>query len=454
MPAEAPAVRADHLGKCYQMYRRPQDRLRQMIMPRLHRALGREPRAYFKPFWALRNVSFRIAPGEAVGIVGRNGSGKSTLLQLICGILTPTTGGCSARGSVAALLELGTGFNPQFTGLENILLYGGILGMPDHRVRALLPEILRFADIGEFIHRPVKTYSSGMLVRLAFAVSVSREPDILVVDEALAVGDEAFRRKCFSRIERLREKGTTLLFVSHAAGLVVSLCDRAFMLENGRLVADGRPKDVTDFYEKRLFSAAAAPPPKNRGDKAPAPKKGPADGTTDPPRPGRAYFADQLVSKSRFDYEGQGVRIEDPHIETPEGQRVNMLVMRDRYHYCYHVRFTRPAWQVQCGMLIRTVAGLALGGAAYPSALKTMATVPGGARFAVTIAFRCLLAPGSYFINAGVRGMPDPQADPLYLHRIIDAVMFKVMPDEDRAATGMVDLDVRPSSVRLSPVEG
>jgi lipopolysaccharide transport system ATP-binding protein len=433
------------------MYRRPQDRLLQMVMPRFHRLVFRKPREYFTPFWALRDVSFRIAPGEAVGIVGRNGSGKSTLLQLVCGILTPTTGGCGTRGSVAALLELGTGFNPQFTGLENVLLYGGILGVPDHRMKALLPEILRFADIGEFIHRPVKTYSSGMLVRLAFAVSVSREPDILVVDEALAVGDEAFRRKCFARIERLRENGTTLLFVSHAAAIVVSLCDRAFMLENGRLAADGRPKDVTDFYEKRLFSASGAPPAKEGPEKAAAPAKRTAGGAAAPPEPGRAFFAEALVSKSRFDYEGQGVRIEDPHIETPAGETVNMLVMRERYHYRYRVRFTRPAWQVQCGMLVRTVAGLALGGAAYPSAVKAMETVPEGTEFAVSIAFRCLLAPGSYFINAGVRGMPDPRTDPLYLHRIIDAVMFKVMPDEDRAATGMVDLDVRPSAVRVSP---
>lgn len=237
-------IRVEGLGKCYHVYQRPQDRLFQMF-------LGRR-KTLFKEFWAVRDVSFEIGRGEAVGIVGRNGSGKSTLLQMICGTLPPTTGFVSVSGRVAALLELGSGFNPEFTGRENVYLNGAILGLSEAEIRERFDEIELFAGIGDFIDQPVKTYSSGMLVRLAFAVQVCVEPDVLVVDEALAVGDALFQKRCFERMERLRVNGTTLLFVSHDQESIRTLTDRAIFLHNGGVRYVGSSAQTLLEYRRLL----------------------------------------------------------------------------------------------------------------------------------------------------------------------------------------------------------
>src|SRR6185437_5576895 len=216
----------------------------------------RPARAYFNEFWALRDVNFDVKRGETVGIVGRNGSGKSTLLQMICGTLTPTQGSVSIRGRVAALLELGAGFNPEFTGKENVRLSGLLYGLSDEELRERYQAILDFAEIGEFIDQPVKSYSSGMYVRLAFAVAINVSPEILVVDEALSVGDEGFQRKCFARIDAIRDSGATVLFVSHSASTIVDLCDRAILLDRGELLAQGTPRHVVSRYQKLLYAPA------------------------------------------------------------------------------------------------------------------------------------------------------------------------------------------------------
>lgn len=258
--AEADAViEVRGVGKCYQIYERPQDRLKQM--------LWRGRRRYYREFWALRDISFTIGSGETVGVIGRNGSGKSTLLKLLCGTLTPTTGTLAVRGRVAALLELGTGFNPEFTGRENVYLNAAILGLDDVEIEHYLPEILAFADIGEFIDQPVKTYSSGMAVRLAFAVAAHVRADILVIDEALAVGDVFFVQKCMRFLRKFQEHGT-LFFVSHDTGAVVNLCDRVLWLEHGQLREAGPAKEVCEHYLAMLREAPGAagadPQPKER----------------------------------------------------------------------------------------------------------------------------------------------------------------------------------------------
>ena len=188
--------------------------------------------------------------GETLGIIGRNGSGKSTLLQIICGILLATSGRVEVNGKVSALLELGAGFNPEYTGRQNVYIKGSILGLTTKAIEARFDDIMAFADIGDFINQPVKTYSSGMAVRLAFAVAISVDPDILIVDEALAVGDAAFQRKCFARIKHIQESGSTILFVSHGAGTVIELCSRALLLEKGELIASGSPKQVISHYHR------------------------------------------------------------------------------------------------------------------------------------------------------------------------------------------------------------
>lgn len=234
------AIRVENLSKCYQIYEHPRDRLLQM--------LARSRKQYFREFWALRDVSFEVRKGETVGIIGRNGSGKSTLLQMVCGTLSPSSGAVRTNGRVSALLELGSGFNPEFTGRENIYMNGSVLGLTEADIAARYEEIVTFAEIGDFIDQPVKTYSSGMVVRLAFAVSVYVDPDILVVDEALAVGDAAFQYKCLDRLKQMSQSGVTLLFVSHDIGMVQNFCDRAIYLHNGEIKAQGASDNLAELY--------------------------------------------------------------------------------------------------------------------------------------------------------------------------------------------------------------
>jgi len=234
------AIHIHDVSKCYPIYQRPSDRLKEML------TLNR--RSYHRDFWALRDITLEIEKGTSFGLVGENGSGKSTLLQLIAGILQPTQGHLEIAGRVSALLELGSGFNPEFTGRENVFLSGTILGLSRSQIERLYPEIESFAEIGEFIHQPVKTYSSGMMVRLAFAVAISVDPDILLVDEALAVGDIYFRQRCMRKIHELQRRGVTIVFVSHSAVDIKSLAQRVAWLDHGRLVDCGEPDRVVARY--------------------------------------------------------------------------------------------------------------------------------------------------------------------------------------------------------------
>lgn len=242
------AIKIENLCKCYHIYNQPRDRLKQFILPRLQCISGPAPKQYFREFWALRDVSFEVKKGETVGIVGRNGSGKSTLLQLICGTLHPTSGRIQTNGRIAALLELGSGFNPEFTGRENVHLSGTVLGLSEDEINARFDDIVAFADIGEFIEQPVKTYSSGMFVRLAFSVNIMSQPEIMVVDEALSVGDMAFQAKCMTALRRIQDGGATVLFVSHDIGSINSLCSRAAYLESGQLKSFGKAAAITADY--------------------------------------------------------------------------------------------------------------------------------------------------------------------------------------------------------------
>ncbi|MEO8481491.1 MAG: ABC transporter ATP-binding protein [Acidobacteriota bacterium] len=255
------AIAVEHLSKFYQMYDRPQDRLKQAIIPRFQRLLGRPPTQYAREFWALRDVTFQVARGESLGIIGRNGSGKSTLLQMLCGTLTPAGGTVQVDGRIAALLELGSGFNPEFTGRENVYLNGSVLGLSREAIDEKYDAITRFADIGEFINQPVKTYSSGMVVRLAFAVSVSVDPDVLVVDEALAVGDMAFQQQCLQRLKDLREAGTTIVLVTHDIMLTRNYCNRVVYLDHGIVKAIGDAETVGEMYIKDTMTAPAMAAP-------------------------------------------------------------------------------------------------------------------------------------------------------------------------------------------------
>lgn len=241
------AIKVENLSKCYQIYSQPHDRLKQSIYPRLQRIIGQQPKQYFREFWALKDISFEIKKGETVGIIGRNGSGKSTLLQMICGTLNPTSGSIQTIGRIAALLELGSGFNPEFTGRENVYMNAAVLGLSREETAVRFDDIIAFADIGDFIDQPVKTYSSGMLVRLAFAVIAHVNADILVIDEALAVGDAVFTQKCMRFLRHFMKDGT-VLFVSHDVGSVTNLCQKAIWLDHGTIRQKDIATEVTKSY--------------------------------------------------------------------------------------------------------------------------------------------------------------------------------------------------------------
>jgi ABC-type polysaccharide/polyol phosphate transport system ATPase subunit len=246
------AIRVENVSKSYQIYDKPQDRLKQSIYPRLQRLSGIAPKQYHREFWALKNISFEIKEGETFGILGRNGAGKSTLLQIICGTLAPTAGAIETNGRIAALLELGAGFNPEFTGKENVYLNGQLLGMTKEEIDERYEEIVAFSGIGDFVNQPVKKYSSGMYARLAFSIAVQSNPRVLIVDEALSVGDMAFQEKSFSRMKEIRSLGTSILFVTHSIPLVRNFCDRAIWLDRGEIRTIGERLEVCKEYQQAI----------------------------------------------------------------------------------------------------------------------------------------------------------------------------------------------------------
>lgn len=436
------AIKVENLSKCYQIYEQPRDRLKQFCLPRLRHALGGAPRNYYREFWALKNVNFEIKKGETVGVIGRNGSGKSTLLQMICGTLNPSVGSVRTSGRIAALLELGSGFNPEFSGRENVYMNAALLGLSEAETDARFSAIAAFADIGDFIDQPVKTYSSGMVVRLAFSVAINVDPEILIVDEALSVGDELFQRKCFSRIEAIRSTGATILFVSHSGAQIVELCDRAILLDAGEMLASGSPKQIVGRYQKLLY----APAEKREGirEKTRHMNETPRDADVVRPESDtvgvRESYDPHLLPTSTIAYEPNGACIEAPVVLTLTGERVNNLIRGRVYRYSYSVRFTAPANHVRFGMLIKTISGVELGGAASAASPRHgLPFISTGSAYDVEFRFRCALTSGVYFLNAGVMS-----GDDVFLHRLIDVAMFRVLPDAGSCATGVIDFDCCP----------
>ncbi|HBE16934.1 MAG TPA: ABC transporter ATP-binding protein [Cyanobacteria bacterium UBA11149] len=441
------AVSLKNVSKCFKRYPHPADRLKELLFPGKSRA---------EEFWALRDINLEVIKGQTLGIVGRNGSGKSTLLQIIVGTLTATTGEVQVNGRVSALLELGSGFNPEFTGRQNVFFNGRILGLPEEEIEAKFDEIAAFADIGDFIEQPVKTYSSGMFVRLAFAVAISVNPDILVVDEALAVGDEAFQRKCFARIQGIQERGGTILFVSHAASSVVELCDRAILIDYGELLLSGSPKLVVSKYQKLIY----APPDKIeelrheiRDFNSQKLSIYSQSGVTKRQigtkliakllQKGHDLYDPGLVPKTTISYIAQGAKIENPCITNKEGKVINILSRGKDYIYSYEVKFTETAYKVQFGMLIKTVSGFELGGGISHPTGDGVSCIESGTVVKVEFKFSCRILPGVYFVNAGVLGIVN--GSQTYMDRLIDAAMFRVQTEEDLLVNTIVDFNIEPS---------
>jgi lipopolysaccharide transport system ATP-binding protein len=449
------AIRVENLSKCYEIYEAPGDRLKQFLVPRLRRVIRQTRRQYFREFWALKNVSLEISKGETVGIVGCNGSGKSTLLQIICGILTPTSGTIETRGRIAALLELGSGFNPEFTGRENVYMSATVLGLSKMEIDDKFDDIAAFADLGQFIEQPVKTYSTGMYVRLAFAVAINLDPEILIIDEALSVGDELFQRKCYSKIEAIKNRGATILFVSHSGSAIVDLCNRAILMDAGEKLAVGTPKHIVGLYHKMLFAPSdkrsvirnqiqgmqatstndSTPGSKQRD----APDKGKQ--VNDDPQ---EYYDPYLKPESTIEYESRGAYIEEPRILTLSGKRVNNLLSGQLYRYTYTVNFESTATNVRFGMLIKTISGVELGGAISARNLShSIQLIKNGSSVQVEFQFRCNLNPGIYFLNSGVIALHDNAE--IHLHRLLDIEMFRVLPNTETIGLGNVDFECSPN---------
>lgn len=450
MVPEDVAIQVQNLTKIYKLYESPRDRLKESVNP-----FGRK---YHREFHALRNLNLQIKKGETVGIVGRNGSGKSTLLKIITGVITPTCGTATVGGKISALLELGGGFNPALTGIENVYYNGTLLGFSRAEMDAKLDDILSFADIGAFIHQPVQTYSSGMFVRLAFAVAINVDPDILIVDEALAVGDEAFQRKCFAKIQSFQEQGRTILFVSHTASMVIGLCNRAFLIDSGELLLSGAPKHVMAKYQKLIFA------PENKiaelrkeylsleqehgGDLLiggpPAPENQPTPKNQVVNQP---MYDSNLQPKSTESYELRGAVIHSPMITTMEGIPANVLLSGDMYYYTYKVRFEKSADKITFGMMIKTISGFELGGLVSNVHANAIPNIEAGKTVCVKFPFRCTLLPGTYFMNAGVLGIID--GEERYLHRLMDAAMFRVQPLNEKLRTGLIDFSLDKARVEI-----
>jgi lipopolysaccharide transport system ATP-binding protein len=441
MSSDAVAIRVQNLSKCYEIYTAPRDRLKQFVLPPLRRLAGRPSKQYFREFWALKDVSFEIKKGETVGIIGRNGSGKSTLLQMICGTLNPTSGSIQTNGRIAALLELGSGFNPEFTGRENVYMNAAVLGLSKDEIDSRFDDIAAFADIGEFIEQPVKTYSSGMVVRLAFAVQAVIDPDIFVVDEALAVGDEKFQRKCFARLENLKSRGSSILFVSHSPASIIELCDKTLLLDHGtRLMYSPAPETIRAY--QKLIYAPVEEEQRLVQEYRTADQLG---GSIENVSQGEITVVSSVDSTDAFDpglvpetttiYPVQGAEIDSIQILDTKGHAVNVLQPGGSYQFVVSGRFLTTFAGVFFGIHIRSISGVVITGQRYPEEGRYVDYGDAGKSFKISFGFRMDLLPGVYFVGGGIWSSQEPNC----AHRILDAIMFRVTTKEKQKSFGYVD---------------
>lgn len=421
------SIKVENLSKCYQIYDQPRDRLKQFVLPRLKRLVGLPPKQYYREFWALKDVSFEVKKGETVGVIGRNGSGKSTLLQMICGTLNPTSGSVTTHGRIAALLELGSGFNPEFTGRENVYMNASVLGLTKVEIDARFDEIAAFADIGEFIEQPVKIYSSGMMVRLAFAVQAQVEPNIMIVDEALAVGDAKFQAKCFERLKKLKESGTSILLVTHSTEQIVTHCSRAVLLDHGNIVELGDPNRTVNCYLDLLFGKPPKPPePQKSSDTSTflnhhfstrVNLEADVFGTRPGYNPHEYRWGDGTAKIIDFYMVADG---EDYPTAISTGKKIVLEVV---------VKFLETLRRPIFGITIKTKEGVTVYGTNSEKldfdGFKSKGVL--GEGVVLQVSFICRLAPGDYFISLGVA---TSQGEEIIPHdRRYDSIHFQVRPE-------------------------
>lgn len=402
------AIKVDNLSKVYKLYNAPIDRLKESLHPL--------KKSYHKEFYALNDVSFEIKKGETVGIIGKNGSGKSTLLKIITGVLNPTHGKVTVNGRVAALLELGAGFNPEYTGMENIYFQGNLMGYSREEMELKVDNIIKFADIGDFIDQPVKNYSSGMFARLAFAVSINVEPDILIVDEALSVGDMAFQSKCFNKFKEFREKGVTILFVTHSVDTVIKYCQSAVLLNNGIVIENGPSKETVETFRKLMVNMSI-----DNVQKQALQNQQIQENKT------KSYeFKKQLPLNSHVnDYGTKEVEIIDFAIFDQDGNVTNQLYRGEEYVVQmtgrFNVEVTDPIFAYQ----FRTVESVSATGTNTMLLEKSFGTVAQWQVITVKFNQQMILAPGNYWLAFGITKF-DENGDLRVFHRLFDVVPVSV----------------------------
>lgn len=460
-------IRLKSISKKFKLYSNRQDRLKEALHPMR--------KQYYREFWALRHIDLEIRRGEIVGIVGKNGSGKSTLLKIVSRILTPTSGTVDVKGKIVPLIELGAGFNPEFTGLENIYFYCALLGYTRPEIDQFLDEIIEFSELGHFIDQPIKTYSSGMAARLAFSVSIIVDPDILILDEVLSVGDDLFKRKCFAKMEYFFEAGKTILFVSHSVNSVNQLCNRSILLDKGELILEGPTRLVTSSYQNYLFVKNEEQDKirkeilqLNRDQNLKASifenldiAQDDADPLEDESPPDmiptvvhskgetaqNPYFIPDFVPTTRTVTRNCDIDITDVEIRTLDNETVNALIMREEYILTYHLKFDVDIKKVVSGYLIKNEKGLFINNGNTRS--EPLAIVKTGDRYRVDWRFSCLLMPGNYYVNVSVSTL-DNKAQNAVLSRISDAIVFKVLSDVAVTTSGIVTLNQEATIARIN----
>ncbi len=455
------AIKLEDVSKFYKLYNEPKDRLKEALHPfgkKLHRK-----------FYALKNINLELKKGEILGIVGRNGSGKSTLLKLISGIIQPGSGKLIVNGKISALLELGSGLNPEFDGLQNIYFSGTMMGFTREEMKEKIDDIVAFADIGDFIHQPLKAYSSGMKARLGFALAINMAPEILILDEVLSVGDELFRRKCYAKMEEFFKSGCTVLYVSHSVNTVNEICSRAILIDKGELILEGPAKLVTGHYEKYLFSRPEDAvkvrdeiiqlnkdeekkkkfiESLEKGDKKNGKKvtrTNEVEEKRDEPRQ-KPFYLPNFKSKSVVEQKNFPVDITDIGIRTLEGKQVNVLVMGENYILSYKVHFNIYVENVFFAMALKNEKGLNIS-SSYTRNTGMIETIKKGETYSVEWHFQCKLLPGNYFTNVAVSKIASNH-ERVILNRITDATAFKVQEFGVPNVFGLVHL-IQDSKIKL-----
>lgn len=425
------AITVDQVTKIYRLYEKPIDRLKE--------TLSLTHKNYHRDFYALNGISFEVEKGETVGIIGTNGSGKSTILKIITGVLTPTTGNVHVNGVISALLELGAGFNMDYTGIENIYMNGTMMGFSRKEMDEKLSDILEFADIGDFVYQPVKTYSSGMFVRLAFALAINVEPEILIVDEALSVGDVFFQAKCYRRMEEIRKKGTTILMVTHDMGAIIKYCDRVVILNKGSFVAQGEPGKMVDLYKKILANQMDALGEELEelradaisdfsGDSAVSKKSGDHNG----------LMKEKLtINPQKTEYGDKRAEIVDFGLLDEKGSVTNLLLKGEYFTIKERVHFNKELEAPIFTYTIKDKRGADLTGTNTMYESSDVKSVKKGDEYEVSFTQKMTLQGGEYLLSMSCTGFEN--GEHVVYHRLYDIANITVISNKN--TVGVYDME-------------